>query len=127
MSGASESVRNRLRRERRLAARRHLRLADFLIDQGYYAGAGEMLWGALACALDALSRKHYGHDLGTNHARLDFIDDMGKTGRMLADDAFLFRNNAVALHSHSISRGCRTTSLCGIYLSFARLLSGFLR
>lgn len=75
-------------------------MADFLIDQGYYTGAGEMLWGALACALDALSRKRYGHDLGTNRARLDFIDDMGNMGHMLADDVFLFRSNAVALHSH---------------------------
>lgn len=84
--------------ERDAAARRYLESSARIAAIGCHIEAGEVMWGALTNALNALSRKRRNRDLGSNGARVQFIRDMIDERVLLKGDMHFFYGVGAGLH-----------------------------
>ena len=91
------------RRDCSVAALRYMQSAATIAEQGLYAEAGEIMWGALVNALNALARMRLNRDMGTNGARRQFMKDMIEAGALTQSDLNSFFANGVSMHSHFLS------------------------
>ena len=91
---------HRIMQQHRIIARRYLRTAGFLIEHGFCTEAGEITWGALVHALNALARKRHRRNLGNNRARREFMEYMVGVGALKESDMDAFFSIGLSLHSH---------------------------
>lgn len=75
-----------------------MRLSHELRDRNLLSESGEMLWGAMINALDAISHRRYGRHLGNNAERRRLLADMIRLGRIESADIDAFAGAVRVLH-----------------------------
>lgn len=79
-------------------ARRYSRSSEMLRERGLSLEAGEMAWGSLVQAIDAMAHRHHRRHCGTNRRRRDFIRDMMRSGALHFSALGIFVSCGVELH-----------------------------
>lgn len=67
-----------------------MRLSRELRDRNLLSESGEMLWGPMINALDAIAHRRHGRHLGNNAERLRLLADMIRLGRIASSDIDAF-------------------------------------
>lgn len=82
----------------RSRAQRYSRSSEMLRRQGLLLEGGEIAWGGLIHALNAMAHKHHRRHRATNFKRQEFLMDMARLGVLDGSAVNDFGSVGLALH-----------------------------